>query len=92
METSKNITTNSALEMYVSQSPELFTLADLSCSSGPNIVTVAEEIIKKIGGLCHRFSIPAQDFSLSGAPHRSFVAGVPGSFFPRLFPRRSIKH
>ncbi|KAF3326668.1 Salicylate carboxymethyltransferase [Carex littledalei] len=121
IETLKNIIINSAVDVYISQSPEQFTLADLGCSSGPNTVTVAGEIIKKIGGLCHKFSIPAPDFSvmLNDLPtndfntvfvnvpqfveslkdyadtdewgHPSvFVAGVPGSFYGRLFPSRSV--
>lgn len=121
IETLKNIIINSALDVYISQSPEQFTLADLGCSSGPNTVTVAGEIIKKIGGLCHKFSIQAPDFSVMlndlptndfntvfvnvpqfvqslkdyaeadewGSPS-VFVAGVPGSFYGRLFARRSV--
>lgn len=121
IETLKNIIINSAVDVYVSQRPEQFTLADLGCSSGPNTVTVAGEIIRKIGGHCHKFSITAPDFSvmLNDLPtndfntvfvnvpqfveslkdyagtdewgHPSvFVAGVPGSFYGRLFPSRSV--
>ncbi|KAJ4730592.1 S-adenosyl-L-methionine-dependent methyltransferase superfamily protein [Rhynchospora pubera] len=121
IETLKNIIINSALDVYISLSPEQFTLADLGCSSGPNTVTVAGEIIKKIGGICHKYSIPAPDFSvmLNDLPTNDFntvfvnspefiqslkdfaeidewghptvfVAGVPGSFYGRLFPRRSV--
>ncbi|KAJ3670715.1 hypothetical protein LUZ60_008141 [Juncus effusus] len=121
METLKNLILDTALDMYISQRPEQFTLADLGCSSGPNTLTLAGEIIKKIGGVCHKFSTPVPDFlvMLNDLPTNDFntvfvklpgfveklkdyvetdewgnpsvfLTGVPGSFYGRLFPKKSV--
>lgn len=123
MDTLKNLITSSATDVYISQMPERFTVADLGCSSGPNALCLVEDIVGSIGRVCSRspssqpppeFSVllndlPTNDFNtiffslpeftdrLKAAARTDecgrpmvFLSGVPGSFYGRLFPRKSV--
>ncbi|CAO2166070.1 unnamed protein product [Urochloa humidicola] len=52
MDTLKSLITNSATDVYISQMPERFTVADLGCSSGPNALCLVEAIVGSIGRVC----------------------------------------
>uniref|UniRef100_A0A0E0FRS8 Jasmonate O-methyltransferase n=1 Tax=Oryza nivara TaxID=4536 RepID=A0A0E0FRS8_ORYNI len=121
MDTLKSLITNSAADVYLSQMPERFAVADLGCSSGPNALCLAEDIIGSIGRICCRSSRPPPEFSvlLNDLPTNDFntiffslpeftdrlkaaaksdewgrpmvfLSGVPGSFYGRLFPAKSV--
>lgn len=126
MDTLRSLITNSATDVYISQMPERFTVADLGCSSGPNALCLVEDIVGSIGRVCGgvrrpssqpppEFSVllndlPTNDFNtifLSLLPEFTdrlkaaaetdewgrplvFLSGVPGSFYGRLFPRKSV--
>jgi hypothetical protein len=122
MDTLKSLITNAATDVYISQMPERFTVADLGCSSGPNALCLVEAIVGSIGRVCGRRSsqpppefsvllndLPTNDFNtiffslpeftdrLKAAAGSDewgrpmvFLSGVPGSFYGRLFPRRSV--
>lgn len=119
MEALKKIIMDSALDVYITQSPESFTITDLGCSSGPNALFIVGDIIKTIAGICKMLSKPTPEFSvhLNDLPTNDFnaifvsfpqfvedlkigaeesdrpsvyLAGLPGSFYGRLFPRKSL--
>ncbi|CAL4961878.1 unnamed protein product [Urochloa decumbens] len=54
MDTLKSLITNAATDVYMSQMPERFTVADLGCSSGPNALCLVEAIVGSIGRVCSR--------------------------------------
>lgn len=62
----KSLITNSATDVYISQMPERFTVADLGCSSGPNALCLVEDIVGSIGRVCSRrpSSQPPPEFSV----------------------------
>ncbi|CAO1947825.1 unnamed protein product [Urochloa humidicola] len=61
MDTLKSLITNSASDVYISQMPERFTVADLGCSSGPNALCLVEAIVGSIGRVCStRLRPPSQ--------------------------------
>lgn len=66
MDTLKSLITNAATDVYISQMPERFTVADLGCSSGPNALCLVEDIVGSIGRVCsHRpSSQPPPEFSV----------------------------
>ncbi|XP_076956935.1 S-adenosyl-L-methionine:benzoic acid/salicylic acid carboxyl methyltransferase 2-like [Bidens hawaiensis] len=100
--------------------PKNLIMADLGCSSGPNTLLVASELIKSIDKIRLKLGsdeLPEIQFYLNDLPHNDFntifhyvskfqknlrnqmlsnssptcyVSGVPGSFYNRLFPRKSI--
>ncbi|CAD6341869.1 unnamed protein product [Miscanthus lutarioriparius] len=118
MDTVRSLVIDSATQLYQSLRPEMFTVADLGCSSGTNALGMVEDIITSIGKLCSsngsptpEFSVllndlPANDFNtvFSHLPEFTaklkqaagdqlpmvFMSGVPGSFYGRLFPKRSL--
>lgn len=103
-------------------SDELFTIADLGCSSGQNTLVIANHIVNHFANKYKLESLnlpefqvffsdlPSNDFNTlfqllppiqeTGAsvgvdcvnkePRAYHVAGVPGSFYKRLFPRNTI--
>uniref|UniRef100_A0ACD5VIN8 Uncharacterized protein n=1 Tax=Avena sativa TaxID=4498 RepID=A0ACD5VIN8_AVESA len=64
MDTLKSLIVNSATDVYISQMPERFTVADLGCSSGPNALCLVEDIIGSIGKISCRSSQPPPEFSV----------------------------
>ncbi|CAH1419918.1 unnamed protein product [Lactuca virosa] len=97
--------------------PESMGFADLGCSSGPNSLTVASQMIHAVDATCHQMgrSLPELKVLLNDLPGNDFnhvfellpelyrklkddygihegcyVWGVPGSFYGRLFPVRSL--
>jgi hypothetical protein len=65
MDTLKSLITNAATDVYISQMPERFTVADLGCSSGPNALCLVEDIVGSIGRVCSRSSSqPPLEFSV----------------------------
>ncbi|CAO2183152.1 unnamed protein product [Urochloa humidicola] len=54
MDTLKSLITNAATDVYMSQMPERFTVADLGCSSGPNALCLVEAIVGSIGRVRRR--------------------------------------
>ncbi|XP_073003033.1 probable methyltransferase TCM_000336 [Typha latifolia] len=121
MDTLKHIIIDSAIDVYISQSPDCFTMADLGCASGPNALSLVGDIIKTIGGACRTSSYPTPEFlvflndlptndfneifvslpefvsklKIGGKTEESssplvYLTGVPGSFYGRLFPRKSL--
>lgn len=108
------------LSMKITVECKKFGIADLGCSSGPNALFAAENIIKSLkaryvsAGItvpqCQVFfnDLPASDFNSlfrilpsfsvntdhqneEGVAGRSyFAAGVPGSFYGRLFPDKAL--
>nr|CAD1823693.1 unnamed protein product [Ananas comosus var. bracteatus] len=76
MEALKKIIMDSALDVYITQSPESFTITDLGCSSGPNALFIVGDIIKTIAGICKMLSKPTPEFSvhLNDLPTNDFNA------------------
>ncbi|KAL4387061.1 hypothetical protein GQ457_09G025610 [Hibiscus cannabinus] len=93
-------------------------MADLGCSSGPNIFLIISQVIDSIHGICQQaqFQVPEIRVFLNDLPGNDFnaifqsvpgfferlnkakgkmvepcsIVGVPGSFYGRLFPTRSL--
>ncbi|GMH17493.1 hypothetical protein Nepgr_019334 [Nepenthes gracilis] len=94
--------------------PDKMVIADLGCSSGPNALTPASEIIDAVHAQCQKLGHRSPEFMvfLNDLPGNDFndiftslqpdffsklredeqcrVAGVPGSFYGRLFLSRSL--
>ncbi|KAM0001688.1 putative methyltransferase [Helianthus debilis subsp. tardiflorus] len=101
--------------------PKTLIMADLGCSSGPNTLLVASELVKSVDKIRQKFGndespeiqiylndLPQNDFNTiflsvskfqknlsnqmvsnkSSSP--CYISGVPGSFYTRLFLRKSI--
>ncbi|XP_073108614.1 probable methyltransferase TCM_000336 [Elaeis guineensis] len=121
MDALKHIIVHSAVNVYISKTPTSFSMADLGCSSGPNALCMAGDIIEAIDEKCSKLSqqtpeisvflndLPMNDFNAIFAnfpeffkklkTHASrerdihpfvFLAGVPGSFYGRLFLNNSL--
>ncbi|GMI63412.1 hypothetical protein like AT1G15125 [Hibiscus trionum] len=85
---------------------ETFRIADFGCSIGPNTFFSLQNIIHAVEQTNHGNSATSPEFQLFFNDHSSndfntlfkslppswpyFVAGVPGSFYGRLFPKSSI--
>ncbi|XP_018677832.2 probable methyltransferase TCM_000336 [Musa acuminata AAA Group] len=121
MEAMKHFIIDSALAAYAFKTPEIFTIADLGCSSGINSLYLAEEIIKAIHERSRQLArlapeflvflndLPTNDFNAmflsfpefnmkfkagielqGGSAPSVYLAGIPGSFYSRLFPGNSL--
>ncbi|KAI5656090.1 hypothetical protein M9H77_24883 [Catharanthus roseus] len=106
-------------DIICNHSPESMGIADLGCSSGPNTLMLAHEVIDKVYNICHRIGkplpelrvclndLPVNDFNNvfmslpefhgkleeekgKGFFNHCFISAVPGSFYGRLFPRKSM--
>ncbi|KAI3517909.1 hypothetical protein L1887_17130 [Cichorium endivia] len=93
-----------AEKLDVSASGSPFRIADLGCSVGPNTLIAVENIINSVQLKYH--SSPTPEFQVFFNDHASndfntlfkalpsnkqyHAAGVPGSFYTRLFPRASL--
>ncbi|XP_058092024.1 probable methyltransferase TCM_000336 [Magnolia sinica] len=120
LEMVKHITIETIIDLYLTSTPHTLAIADLGCSSGPNTLSVVEQIVDAVDERCCRYllqsspefqvflnDLPANDFNsifmalpdfrakLNKGGSREacpcvFFAGVPGSFYGRLFPNRSL--
>ncbi|RZC66453.1 hypothetical protein C5167_010142 [Papaver somniferum] len=119
----KTIRINTIIDLYVTLTPQSFSIADLGCSSGPNTLSVIQEIVQVIDEASSKISQPTPEFrvSLNDLPSNDFnsiftglpdfykglvningkqgrkrsgpsvfIAGVPGTFYGRLFPANSL--
>ncbi|XP_073040174.1 salicylate carboxymethyltransferase-like isoform X1 [Primulina eburnea] len=118
----KPITEEAITELYISMNaPKNLCMAELGCSSGPNTMVVATELVKMVLKLCRTlgqqppefqihlndlngndfnsifqvhlpmFQLELQDHETSrGRVSPCFVSAVPGSFYGRLFPSRTL--
>ncbi|KAK9115032.1 hypothetical protein Syun_021829 [Stephania yunnanensis] len=91
------------LDIHVLSTSELFSIADLGCSTGPNTFTVVQNIIDavklKFQSHCIEFQVFFNDhvsndfntlFKLLPSSRTYFAGGQPGSFHGRLFPKASL--
>nr|ABR17222.1 unknown [Picea sitchensis] len=80
------------LSMKMMSEFNTFCIADLGCSSGPNALFTAENITKTLKAKYMSAGIPVpQCQNEEGVAGRSyFAAGVPGSFYGRLFPDKAL--
>ncbi|KAI5656089.1 hypothetical protein M9H77_24882 [Catharanthus roseus] len=105
-------------DIICNHSPESMGIADLGCSSGPNTLLLAHEVIDKVYNICRRIGKPLPELRVclndlhvndfnnvfmslpefhgrleekkeKGVFNHCFVSAVPGSFYGRLFPRKS---
>ncbi|KAI3861685.1 hypothetical protein MKW98_000637 [Papaver atlanticum] len=124
----KSIRIDTIIDLYLTLTPQSLSIADLGCSSGPNTLSVIQEIVEVIDEASNKISqatpefrvslndLPSNDFNsiFTGLPDfykglvningkegrkRSkaaaaaplvFIAGVPGTFYGRLFPANSL--
>ncbi|KAI3989225.1 hypothetical protein MKX01_033261 [Papaver californicum] len=124
----KNIRIDTIIDLYVTLTPQSLSIADLGCSSGPNTLSVIQEIVQVIDEASSKISQPTPEFrvSLNDLPSNDFnsiftglpdfykgllnlngkkegrkrskaaaaplvfIAGVPGTFYGRLFPANSL--
>ncbi|KAF8723606.1 hypothetical protein HU200_021563 [Digitaria exilis] len=83
-------------DVYTALSPRTMVVADLGCSSGPNTLHFVSDVIRVTGDCCSRAcrDPPELQFFLNDMPAASmpphYVVGLPGSFYTRLFPERSV--
>ncbi|XP_077253507.1 putative methyltransferase TCM_000336 [Tasmannia lanceolata] len=115
----KHLTMDAILDLYLTQTPQRISIADLGCSSGPNTLSVIREIVGAVDERCCEILQPTPEFQVflndlstndfnsiflslpefysklrkEGRREDSlsvFIAGVPGSFYGRLFPSNSL--
>lgn len=115
----KHVIIDSAIETYLSKTPQCFKMADLGCSSGTNALSLVGDIVNAIDERCQEKTrqvpqfmvflndLPGNDFNSIFVSfsdfrnrlknvwrreefHSVFMAGVPGSFYGRLFPSYSL--
>ncbi|MCL7039929.1 hypothetical protein MKW94_023601 [Papaver nudicaule] len=120
----KSIRIDTIIDLYVTLTPQSLSIADLGCSSGPNTLSVIQEIVEVIDEASSKISQPTPEFrvSLNDLPSNDFnsiftglpdfykgllnigkegrkrsraaplvfIAGVPGTFYGRLFPANSL--
>ncbi|KAI3882651.1 hypothetical protein MKW92_012259 [Papaver armeniacum] len=113
----KSIRIDTIIDLYVRLTPESLSIADLGCSSGPNTLSVIQEIVEVIDEASNKISQPTPEFRVSlndlpsndfnsiftglpdfykelskaaGTAPLVFIAGVPGTFYGRLFPANSL--
>ncbi|KAI3461936.1 hypothetical protein Pfo_018599 [Paulownia fortunei] len=80
----KPITEEAITEVYSSMAPKSFCMAELGCSSGPNTLFVATELVKIVGKLSqkHGHQLPEFQILLNDLPGNDF-----NSIFHSLLPR-----
>ncbi|KAH6767580.1 hypothetical protein C2S52_018563 [Perilla frutescens var. hirtella] len=100
--------------LFDDEIPSCFKMADLGCSSGPNILSIISYIIHTIEEMCIEKKcshLPEYEVFLNDLPEndfnnlfkmlpsfypdkeclrRSFISGLPGSFYGRLIPSKSL--
>nr|XP_027094040.1 jasmonate O-methyltransferase-like isoform X2 [Coffea arabica] len=73
---------------------ETMGMADLGCSSGPNTLTLVSEVIDMVNSKSQKmgFSLPEKQEEEKGKGFRNncFISCVGGSFYGRLFPKKSL--
>ncbi|XP_072994664.1 probable methyltransferase TCM_000336 [Typha latifolia] len=74
----KRMIINSATDVYVSEAPQSFAIADLGCSSGPNALHLVGDIIKSVQDICRNSSRPTPEFLI-------FLNDLPKNDFNALF-------
>ena len=90
-----------------SSTPSNFCIADLGCSVGPNTFSAVKNIIEAVELKCQITSSKIPEFQVFFNDHTSndfnmlfkslppdrqyYAAGVPGSFYGRIFPEDSLQ-
>ncbi|KAI3450980.1 hypothetical protein Pfo_007645, partial [Paulownia fortunei] len=80
----KPIREEAITELYIRMVPKNVCIADLGCSSGPNTLFVAMDLVKIVGKLCRKFGHQSPEFqiNLNDLPGNDF-----NSIFLSLLPR-----
>nr|XP_009383765.1 PREDICTED: jasmonate O-methyltransferase-like [Musa acuminata subsp. malaccensis] len=114
----KAVRVDAVVEFYSTFFPENLIIAELGCSSGPNALFSAFDMMEAVEQRCLQLrrsppefhlllnDLPANDFNTifrslpefyqqrrrmeSSGCGQFFVSGVPGSFYGRLFPSRTL--
>lgn len=114
----KAVRVDAVVEFYSTFFPENMIIAELGCSSGPNALFSAFDMMEAVEQRCLQLrrsppefhlllnDLPANDFNTifrslpefyqqrrrmeSSGCGQFFVSGVPGSFYGRLFPSRTL--
>lgn len=89
----KTIRINTIIDLYVTLTPQSFSIADLGCSSGPNTLSVIQEIVQVIDEASNFYKGLVNINGKQGRKRSGplvFIAGVPGTFYGRLFPANSL--
>ncbi|KAF3450095.1 hypothetical protein FNV43_RR06175 [Rhamnella rubrinervis] len=98
-----NETIAEKLDIGALDSPKTFSIADLGCSVGPNTFTAVGNIVEAVKSKYQSQSPEfhvffndhiSNDFNMlfASLPHdkQYYAAGVPGSFYGRIFPEASL--
>lgn len=75
---SKPITEEAMTKLFCSTFPTKVALADLGCSSGPNTLLVAFELIKVVNKICNKLGNQLPEFQV-------FLNDLPGNDFNTIF-------
>ncbi|RWW83773.1 hypothetical protein BHE74_00007705 [Ensete ventricosum] len=114
----KAVRVDAVVEFYSTFFPDNMSIAELGCSSGPNALFSAFDMMEAVEQRCLQLrrsppefhlllnDLPANDFNTifrslpefyqqrrmieSSGGGQFFVSGVPGSFYGRLFPSRTL--
>lgn len=74
----KPITEEAMTKLFCSTSPTKVAIADLGCSSGPNTLLVASELIKVVNKICDKLGSQLPEFQV-------FLNDLPGNDFNTIF-------
>lgn len=74
----KPITEEAVTKLFSSTFPTKVAIADLGCSSGPNTLLVASELIKVVNKICDKLGSQLPEFQV-------FLNDLPGNDFNTIF-------